>query len=440
MSSLPTRPLVVRVLLPILALLLAAGTGVAPATAKSKTPAAAEHVSFTPWDFGDEGTEAGEYQHTVDDGALELSAPTATRSYDDPYDGASTVATYDEGSWTSPSIGTPFGLTELVSSWNAHTPGGSWIEVTVRGVADNGVSSKPYVLGRWADDDTAFHPTSLGGQGDDLATVSIDTLVALNGHTFSSYKIGVTLLRPVGSSVTPRVDFVGAMASNVPDLKRHPAPPTTMTATTELDVPTYSQELHSGDYPQYDNGGEAWCSPTSTSMVVASWHTGPTPEQYAYVLADHPGHQDPQVDYAARHVFDYNYDGAGNWPFNTAYAGEFGLEGFVTRLRGLDEAEQFIKAGIPLVASVSFKKSELDGAGYGTNGHLMVIRGFTATGDVIVNDPASHLVPSDDQVRVVYDRQQFTDAWIGHTGGIVYVIRPDGTHLPTTLTPQERNW
>jgi hypothetical protein len=173
-------------------------------------------------------------------------------------------------------------------------------------------------------------------------------------------------------------------------------------------------------------------------MVVGSWGTGPIPADYAYVLQRYPGHQDPQVDYAARHVFDYNYDGAGNWPFNAAYAGEFGLEGFVTRLRGLDEAEQFIKAGVPLVTSVSFKKSQLDGAGYGTAGHLMVIRGFTKDGDVIANDPASHLIPSDDQVRVVYDRQQFTDAWIGTTGGIVYVIHPESTPLPTS--PAEANW
>jgi len=139
----PTRFLLARVLLPLLALLLAAGTSAGPAVAKSKTPTATEHVSFTPWDFGDVGTAPGDYDHTVDNGALELSAPTATRSYDDPYDGASTVATYDEGTWTSPSTSTPFGLTELVSSWNAHTPGGSWIEVTVQGVADNGVTSKP---------------------------------------------------------------------------------------------------------------------------------------------------------------------------------------------------------------------------------------------------------------------------------------------------------
>ena len=44
-----------------------------------------------------------------------------------------------------------------------------------------------------------------------------------------------------------------------------------------------------------------------------------------------------------------------------------------------------------------------------TNGHLMVIRGFTPSGDVIVNDPASRLIASDAAVENVFDRQQFAD-------------------------------
>jgi hypothetical protein len=64
--------------------------------------------------------------------------------------------------------------------------------------------------------------------------------------------------------------------------------------------------------------------------------------------------------------------------------------------------------------------------------------GFTKDGDVVVNDPASHLIPDDDQVRVTYDRQQFSDAWIGHTGGIAYVIHPDDGGLP--VAKAEANW
>ena len=46
--------------------------------------------------------------------------------------------------------------------------------------------------------------------------------------------------------------------------------------------------------------------------------------------------------------------------------------------RKMTDAERFIKAGIPLVVSIHFDSSELDGAGYSTDGHLMVIRGFAA--------------------------------------------------------------
>ena len=56
----------------------------------------------------------------------------------------------------------------------------------------------------------------------------------------------------------------------------------------------------------------------------------------------------------------------------------------------------------------------------------MVVVGFTESGDVVCNDPASHLVASNDQVRVVYDREQFENVWVPHSGGIVYVIQPAG--------------
>ena len=62
----------------------------------------------------------------------------------------------------------------------------------------------------------------------------------------------------------------------------------------------------------------------------------------------------------------------------------------MTRLRSLRQAERFIVAGIPLVASISFGPGELDGAPISsTNGHLLVIVGFRRNGDVVVNDPAA---------------------------------------------------
>ena len=197
--------------------------------------------------------------------------------------------------------------------------------------------------------------------------------------------------------------------------------------TIDLDVPRFSQETHHGEYPEFDNGGEAWCSPTSSAMVVRFWGSqyAPSSAETAWV---NPAFADPEVDYTARYVYDYNYQGAGNWPFNTAYAAERGLVSDVTQLHNLREAEPFIRAGIPLVASVAWQPNKLDGGIKSTNGHLMVIGGFTGNGNVIAYDPAS---PDNPSVRHVYDREQFEKAWIPASGGIVYVDRPSGHNTPS---------
>jgi hypothetical protein len=254
----------------------------------------------------------------------------------------------------------------------------------------------------------------------------------------------VTLYRTPGSRLQPRLFELGAMTSNVPD--RFTVAPSAghIAWGKELAVPRYSQNVHEGEYPQYDGGGEAWCSPTSTEMVVEYWGRGPTAADLAWV---DPSYQDPQVDHAARGTYDYAYQGAGNWPFNTAYAASFGLKGIVTRLHSLDEAERFIAAGIPIVTSQSFLSAELTGAGYGTAGHLFVIVGFTATGDVVVNDPAS---PSNDAVRHVYKRTEFENIWLrtkrhradgsvaSGSGGIAYLISP--AWKPWPRVPGSDNW
>ncbi|WP_427885720.1 peptidase C39 family protein [Kribbella sp. GL6] len=376
---------------------------------------------------------------TVADGTLTFGTSTGTTSYVDPF-GDGTAKSYDRASWVSPPVSTGFGLTELVASWNATTPPGTWVEVSLAGTTNLGTATKWYVLGRWSGgDDTAagdIHRTSVPSQGDADGSVAVDTFQAATGKWLDRWQLKVTLYRLSGTTQAPVVRSVGAMASALPSDKKVAASPLGGAEGVVLNVPTYSQETHVGQYPQWDGGGEAWCSATSTAMVLDYWGAGPTAAETAWV---DPSYTDPQVDHSARSVFDYAYDGAGNWPFNTAYAGSRGVDAFVTRLRSLTEAEQFIKAGIPLIASLSFKKGDLPGAGYGTNGHLMVIVGFDQAGNVIVNDPASHLIASNDQVRTTYDRTAFENAWVPHSGGLVYVVHPEGTALPAPSDPQH-NW
>jgi hypothetical protein len=166
--------------------------------------------------------------------------------------------------------------------------------------------------------------------------------------------------------------------------------------------------------------------------VLGYYGALPSAAAYSWVPA---GHVDPWVDQVARMTYDYAYDGTGNWPFNTAYAATLVDRAFVTRLRSLREAEILVRAGIPVVASIAFGRGELTGAPISsTDGHLLVIVGFTDTGDVVVNDPAA---ATDAGVRRTYDRGEFENAWIPTSGGTVYVITDTAHPLP----PSPRgNW
>jgi hypothetical protein len=247
-----------------------------------------------------------------------------------------------------------------------------------------------------------------------------------------SWQVRLSLYRKAGTR-GPTVAMVGVMASRLPRVDSVAVSAPGPDVGVELDVPSYSQMTHLGHYPRWGGGGEAWCSPTSTSMVLSYYDALPPPSAYRFVPAGHPA---PWVDHAARRTYDAAYEGTGNWPFNTAYAAPLAGHAFVTRLRSLREAETFIAAGIPLVASVSWGSGELTGAPVSSsNGHLLVIVGFTADGDPVVNDPAAKSATG---VRRVYDRGEFENAWLPTSGGIVYVIHDDAHPLPPV--PAQANW
>jgi hypothetical protein len=301
--------------------------------------------------------------------------------------------------WTSPWCEPGFVLTELVASWSVTTPRGSWVEVSVQ-APDDGTW---HCLGRWASGPASPHRTSIRGDPE----VDTDTWRPTGGADAYRVRVGFhaspagrePLLAQVGAVVS-----AGAVRSttSLPSGRAEPV----------LDVPRLSQMTWR------DAGGAGWCSPTAVSMVLA--HAGRLP----------PGTDTATFDVtdAAAEVVDPAYDGTGNWPFNTAWAASLAGHGFVTRLHDLREAEAFLAAGIPLVASVAYPAGGLPLAPTpATDGHLVVIRGFTGTGDVVTNDPAA---PTEHSVRRTYDRAAFERAWLDGSGGLVYVIHRDDQPLP----------
>lgn len=419
----------------IVAAVLAGLMPVRPSTAVVPNDPAS--VNYYQWDSRRaflSGTSEGV---RTDGRGLVISRPSGTVRHTEP--GLGTTREYEYARWTSPNYAQGFEATQLIASWNAETPPGTWLEVAARGHTNTGAQTMWYIMGRWASGDGDIQRTSVNGQSDADGDVSVDTFTTAPGVTLHDYQLQVTLYRPSGTAVTPTLRMVGAMTSAIPNRFTVPASRPVGGRGIELPVPRYSQNVHLGQYPQYDGGGEAWCSPTSTEMVVEYWHRKPTAQQMAWV---DPSYADPSVDYAARNTYDYSYRGTGNWPFNTAYAAGFGLSGHVTRLRSLDELKRHIRLGIPVITSVSFMAGELNGASYSTPGHLMVVIGFTDDGDVIANDPAS---PNDAAVRHVYRRAQFEQIWLrtqrhaangmvaSGSGGIAYIITPNGWPVPGVI-------
>ncbi len=341
---------------------------------------------------------------SLNNGSLALDAATARSGTDSAncgnncyYNGQS----FYYGEALSPYYSPAEGFDSAIASWNAETPTNTWVEVKLRVLVKNHWS-KYYSLGVWANDTSTVKRHSVNGQNDADAKIETDTLLATSRA--ASFQLKVTLF-----STSPNQNISKLNRISVNTVRNGTYPPYAPLKSAwgkELAVPERSQMI-------YPDGGEVWCSPTSLSMVMAflgqKWNM---PQLVKTV---------PEV---AAGTYDKVYNGNGNWPFNVAFAAGNGLRGYVSRFNSLRQVEDWINAGLPVIASIAFSAGQLPGAPLSaTDGHLLVIRGFDSNGNVITNDPAGD--PRKGQsVRTVYNRAAFERAWLGQPGGTVYLLYP----------------
>lgn len=176
----------------------------------------------------------------------------------------------------------------------------------------------------------------------------------------------------------------------------------------------YGRDAHILDVParsQFEEAAESrgWCSPSSLSMLHAFHGI------------------DRSLAQTARGVFDRAYNGTGNWAFNVAFSGRLGLRGVVAHLCNLDHAQRLIERNLPLAISYSWREGELPGAPLPhSDGHIVVLCGFTRDGDCAINDPAAP------NVRVVYPRAAIERIW-QRNEGVAYVVAPVGIEYADVL-------
>ena len=264
--------------------------------------------------------------------------------------------------------------------------------------------TKFYTVADWSPDGKVFQRTSVRGQKDDDGNVDTDTLI-LN-HPADAAQIRVTLGGTNGA--LPSLKFLGLSFANskIPVAMREPN-----RAAWGKIIPTPEHSQHGA----WTNKG--WCSPTSLSMALSRW---------AAVL--HRPEMNLTAPEVAAKVYDQDFAGTGNWPFNAAFAGSFpGMRSYVTRLDDLSEVEDWIAAGIPVILSARWDWL-LPGRPIDRDGHLIVCIGFTENGDVVINDPATRL-EKNESVRRIYKRADVIHSWT-KSHNAVYLVYPVGEKIP----------
>jgi hypothetical protein len=304
----------------------------------------------------------------------------------------------DELVLTSPVVTAKIDWDEMIVSWDAGMPEGSGLKVEARAVYPDR-PAKFYVMGLWSADTNRHPRESVLRQKDDDGNVATDTLILK--RPARRFQVRLTLESDLGRG--PEVRFLGICLI---DSKTHlaPLPPNRAAWGRTIDVPQRSQMV----YP----GGDVWCSPATTSMLLAHWSK----------VLKRP-ELDRSVPQVVEGVFDRNWDGTGNWVFNTAYTGSCpGLRAYVTRFSDVSEIEDWIAKGIPVGLSLCYNR--LRGKGGPISGHLVVCVGFTKEGDVIVNDPGTR-----ENVRKTFSRANLVTAW-ATSKNVVYLMYPEKARLP----------
>lgn len=287
----------------------------------------------------------------------------------------------------------PFGAAVL--SLDATVPDGASVEALIRVRLDNGKISPWFSLGKYGVGSIKSEPWK-------EVRVEVDVLRVEPPRTATEIQYRLDLERGSASD-SPEVRAVTLVTYRREDRKPFCAEPSAAWGKV-LPVPQRSQTT---EEPRIRG---RVCSPTSVAMVL---------EFYG-------------VNLPTAKICEAVWDGGariyGNWPWNTAFANcalrEKNFESFVARFSSLEELEAEIAAGHPVVIALRWAKGELtDAAVSSSDGHLLVVVGFTGNGDVVVNDPAAHPAKAE-SVRRIYLRRDVYRCWLENADGIAYVFHP----------------
>ncbi len=327
--------------------------------------------------------------------ALAAPLPASLRTLSPQRDFVRSTNQFGEIVLTSLPVLPAGGWDELVVSWNAGTNLTFLVEAQAGWT--NGLASTWYSLGYWSMHGRRGSPKAFSDKDGEVDTDILRVLRPAVGA-----RVRFTLQGPAAEFRRATLAFFRRQAD--------PAerPPDRSAWGKVLAVPVRTQ----AEFPE---GIDKWCSPTSTSMLLEFWSRELSRPEWNH-----------SVPATAAAVFDPAWDGTGNWPFNTAFAGaQPGLGACVSRFNDLTDLERWVGQGMPVAASVSYALLKGRPQSEKGDGHLVVVRGFTAEGDVAINDPGVRR----SRVQQTIPRADFARAW-AHSRRTVYLVWPEGRPTP----------
>jgi hypothetical protein len=313
------------------------------------------------------------------------------------------------------------GCAEAIASWAASTTPGTWVEIQLRAI----YGERPtgwYRIASWDSALAESRRSSFDAQRDADGRVATDTLLlnappdALQARALLCAAPGVGELPALeslavcgtGEASDKVTRWQGDRATNSHLVTLSPGQPV-------IELPHYRSQY------TYE-GGAGWCSPTCLSMALAYWHGRTADPRLAPFAA-----ASCVPELAVPMVYDPLYEGAGNWPMNTAYAASLGLVAYVTRLHSLGQLARWAAAGVPLVASLAWKPGELEGAPIEKSaGHLILITGVDGERIYVADPAAAHA----EEVARSYRAEQLYARWQANSDGTVYIIHPPTWAVP----------
>jgi hypothetical protein len=268
----------------------------------------------------------------------------------------------------------------LLLSWNCHEFPNSPLSISISFKNDDQSWSPELKVAEWGQDHHYGFKTS-----QEAASVDVDVISTKTPK--NSFKVFIR-----GDRVARLLRRL-SVAFKVPRLED--SRECGLKSSVELGIPERSQRSIPGGH------SHRLCSPTAVSMVLQSLGLSCDPRQ------------------VAEEVYDQGQRVYGNWSFNVSYAGCLGFDATALWLENLTCIEDLVCHGMPVIVSQRFKAGELPESPLEQSpGHLLVVRGFTDAGDVIVNDPAADPAKGE-SVRRVYPRLAFAKSW----SGLCYLIQ-----------------